>query len=119
MDSDGDGEIDLHEFERAIRRFRRATNSKAVAKEKEGRAIAQRLLQKLQERVIPMVTSELRVLERMVTGDECRRAFSPARYKWRWACGWLRVEEGAGRGGAGEEQVGGCSGICVKGRGVQ
>ena len=54
MDSDGDGEIDLHEFERAIRRFRRATNSKAVAKEKEGRAIAQRLLQKLQERVIPM-----------------------------------------------------------------
>ena len=58
MDSDGDGEVDVQEFERAIRRFRRATNSKSVAKEKEGRAITQQLLQTLQERVIRIMVAE-------------------------------------------------------------
>ena len=49
IDTDGDGEIDVVEFEAAIRRFRRLTNAKAVAKEQEGRDIMLKLAAKMEE----------------------------------------------------------------------
>ena len=49
IDTDGDGEIDVVEFEAAIRRFRRLTNAKAVAKEREGRDIMLKLAAKMGE----------------------------------------------------------------------
>ena len=49
VDTDGDGEIDVVEFEAAIRRFRRLTNAKAVAKEREGRDIMLKLAAKMGE----------------------------------------------------------------------
>ena len=53
MDTNGDGEVDIdvQEFESAIRRFRRVTNPKAVAKEKQGRAVMQKLHESLEEKV--------------------------------------------------------------------
>ena len=51
VDKDGDGEIDIGEFEGAIRRFRRLTNQKAVAKEQEGRLIMQQLGATMEQQV--------------------------------------------------------------------
>ena len=51
-DSSGDGKIDMREFEAAIRRFRRLTNSKAVAKERRGRNLTLKLASSMETQVL-------------------------------------------------------------------